>query len=129
MFVASAIIWALGQADDSYFIKTFLSEHNQAARSVHLEGPTSGYMTDFWRLISRIISAFIAGWLILKSYITQYKDRVVFITVMGFLIGFFVHSFLYLKGYYNFGFSLFSVAVVTLQWFLAGLVLAKIRKE
>lgn len=96
---------------------------------VRFEGarPTSFYFAG--RVIIKIIAAFIATWILLKTNIRKYTKRVGFFVAIGILIAISAHLSFWLKGYHTVGYTLFSMIGVLVQWFVAGLVISKMIKK
>lgn len=79
-------------------------------------------------LITQIIGAGLVTWLLMQTKITKYWNRVQFVTLVGFIVGFL--AFVPLWNWWGFtaGYAVVGILEMTIAWFFAGLALAKMAK-
>lgn len=80
-------------------------------------------------LITQWIGAFIITFLLLMNKNTSYFGRVVFVTLIGFLVGFLGHMPYWTWWRFSSGYIGLEILDLVIAWFLAGLVIAAVAKR
>ena len=80
-------------------------------------------------LIEKLIAAFIGAWLLFQTKGMSYRRRVGFVTILGLLAG--ITAIVPFWTWWSFpcGYTLVTIADITIAWFFAGLIMAKLIKR
>lgn len=78
-------------------------------------------------LVLNILSAVLITWLLLKSAIAGYANRVIFVVVVALIAALMVHLSYWNWWSFTTDYTLVSVADLLIGWALAGLAIAKVR--
>ena len=97
---------------------------------VNLEGKRRLWLVLLGSLAGKVFMAFVGTWLLLHHDTKMsYAKRVGFFVLIGCLLAAGSKFSFLIKGYYPLNFALYSMLAIFLQWFVAGLAMAKIAKH
>ena len=97
---------------------------------INLEGKRPLPLVLVCSLVAKFIMAFLACWLLVHHETKMpYKKKLGFFLLIGVLVAIASKLSFFIKGYYNTSFAVYSMIAVLMQWFIAGLFMAKIIKH